>query len=58
MIMAARWAYYKPKEFFEELDGMEQAQVVAAYRCSTMIDAVVANEQAKEAKRAAKVKKK
>lgn len=50
--MAAKWANYT-QEGFRDLDGDDQAEIIALYRCSLMMEAVVANEQTKKARRAA-----
>lgn len=52
-IIAAQWAGYTWREF-SELDGDEQAHIVAAYECNQQMTAVVAHEQHKEQQRAAK----
>jgi hypothetical protein len=49
--LAAIWALYQPDKFFE-LDGELQSVIVAAYRASNQIEAVIAREQTKEADRA------
>lgn len=51
--LAAHWWRYKPEEF-AMLDGDEQSRRVAVYRIQHQMEAVVAQEQAKEAKRAAR----
>lgn len=56
-IMAAVWANYKPDETdFFALDGERQSTIVAAYRTHNQIEAVIAYEQVKEARRNAKKK--
>ena len=52
-VLAAQWAGYKLREF-RALPGEEQSEIVAAYRCHTQAEAVVAHEQAKEARRKAR----
>lgn len=49
-IFAAVWANYTPTAFFE-LDGDEQALIVAAYRSKHQIDAVLAQDQIKRRNR-------
>lgn len=51
--LAARWAGYT-WEAFTALEGDEQAMIVATYRCSTQIDAVVAYAMWKKQQKAAK----
>lgn len=48
--LAAVWAGYEPVEFLD-LEGEIQSYVVALYRLHNQVEAVVANEQAKEMKR-------
>ena len=50
--LAAVWAGYQPVEFLD-LEGDVQSYVVALYRLHNQVEAVVANEQAKEMKRKA-----
>ncbi len=47
--LGAQWAGYKFEDFVE-LPTDQQAQHVAAYRCSQQIQAVVSHEQAKASK--------
>ena len=51
IILAAVWAHY-PQEEFERLPGAEQSRIVAAYRTQARGEAVVAQEQARESRRA------
>lgn len=49
------WANYKPDESdFFALEGEEQSRIVGAYRTHNKIEAVVAYEQVKEARRNAR----
>jgi len=43
-IYAAKWANYRPHEFFK-LDGKMQSTIVAAYHTSNQTEAVLAEEQ-------------
>jgi hypothetical protein len=43
---AARWARYTWEEF-EALDGEQQSAVVAHFRSSRLLEAVIANEEAR-----------
>lgn len=54
--MAAQWAGYRYAEEFKELDGDEQAAIIATYRASHTIEAVLADNAQKKA--AAKANKK
>jgi hypothetical protein len=49
------WANYRPfPDFFEDLDGETQSLIVAAYRTHLQIEAVVTQEQVREARRKAR----
>ena len=52
---AAAWSNYKWDEFLE-LEGEMQSQIIAAYEAHNQIEAVVAQEQARQA--AAKARRK
>ena len=47
-LFAAQWAHLTLEQF-EDLDGVQQSRIVAAYECRMQIDAIVAYEQMKKA---------
>ena len=51
--LAARWTGYTYQQF-AELDGEEQSAIVATYRSHNQIEAVLAQEQAREMERRGK----
>ena len=51
-MLAAIWANYTPTAFFE-LEGSEQSVILAAYETHLQIEAVVAEEQARDMRRQA-----
>lgn len=51
--MAAAWANYQWHEF-QELDGDEQSGIIASYRASNQIEAVLAAEETRKANRKGK----
>lgn len=55
-LAAAAWAHYKTGEFLE-LDGELQSLIVAAYETHLQIEAVVAQEQARQMSAKAKARK-
>lgn len=55
--LAAQWAGYQ-FEGFTSLDTDQQAQHIAAYRCSQQIQAVLSHEQARAARNRPKAKQK
>ncbi len=52
-VLAAIWANHTPQSF-RELEGEEQAEIVAAYETKLQIDAVMAADNAREIRRAGK----
>lgn len=48
--MAAQWAHYKWREY-KDLDGDEQADIIAAYRASNQIEGVLAEKAGQKAKK-------
>lgn len=54
--LAAHWANYRFEDFIL-LPTDQQARHIAAYRCEKRIEAVVAQEQAKQARAKANAKK-
>lgn len=55
-MLAAVWANYKIHEFLE-LEGELQSLIVAAYQTNLRIESVLTNEQIKEARRKARMRK-
>lgn len=49
--LAARWAHYRYEEFVA-LEGEAQSEIVAAYRIAMQMEAVLAQEQAREMRQA------
>lgn len=49
-VFAAIWAGYTQRAF-RRLEGAEQAEIVAAYRCRLQLDAVLEQEAERERKR-------
>jgi len=56
--LAAHWWGYQRIEDFEALDTEEQAKLIAVYRAQAQMEAVVAHEQSKDAKRKQRTTKK